>query len=185
MKAHFLLFEGFSGFEFIYPAFTLRNVDKITIGNSESPILSEERIKFYPDTHIKDVQVDDIDILIIPGGNALQHLKEGSMIQKLLKELHIRNKIIAAVCGAPVLLANTDILDRKNFTAGGGELPEGWQKNFTTGQYVKDELVIDGNIITAKAVAIAKFAIAIGKKLNLFKSIEEENREYQMLLNNL
>ncbi|NHK32913.1 MAG: DJ-1/PfpI family protein [Asgard group archaeon] len=184
MKAHFLLFEGFSGFEFIYPAFTLRKIDKITIGINESPILSEERVKFYPDIHIKDVKADDIEILIIPGGNALQHLKDGSMIQKLLKELHAKNKIIAAVCGAPVLLANTDILDGKKFTAGGGELPDNWQKNFTKGQYVKDELVVDGNIITAKAVAIAKFAITIGKKLNLFKSDEEEKREYQMLSDN-
>ncbi|NHJ38856.1 MAG: DJ-1/PfpI family protein, partial [Asgard group archaeon] len=170
MKAHFLLFNGFSGFEFIYPAFTLRNIDKITIGLNESPILSEEKVKFYPDIHIKDVIIDDIDILIIPGGNALQHLKEGSMIQKLLISLNAKKKVIAAVCGGPVLLSNTGILEGKEFTAGGGELPDNWQKNFTTGQYVKDELVIDDNIITAKGHAIAKFAIAIGKKMNIVKS---------------
>jgi putative intracellular protease/amidase len=184
MKAHFLIFEGFSGFEFIYPAFTLRKIDKIIIGISENPILSEERIKFYSDIHIKDVKAEDIEVLIIPGGNALQHLKDGSMIQKLLSELHDKNRIIAAICGAPVLLANTDILDRKKFTAGGGELPENWQKNFTKGHYVKDVLVIDGNIITAKAIAVAKFAVTIGKKMNLFKSKEEEEREYQMLSDN-
>ncbi|NHJ46303.1 MAG: DJ-1/PfpI family protein [Asgard group archaeon] len=181
MKAHFLLFEGFSGFEFICPAFTLRNVEKVTIGLSKNPILSEERIKFFADIIVDDVNADDIEILIIPGGNALQHLKDGSKIQELLEKLHGKNRIIAAVCGGPVLLANTDILEGKKFTAGGGELPENWQKNFTKGQYVKDELAVDGNIITAKAVALAKFAIAIGKKLNLFKNKEEEDREYHML----
>lgn len=99
----------------------------------------------------------------------------------MLNTLHSKGKIIAAICGGPVLLANTNILENKRFTAGGGELPESWQKNFTKGIYVNDEIVVDDNIITAKGVAVASFAIEIGKKLGIFPNDEIAQNEYNLI----
>lgn len=180
MKVYFLLFDGFSGFEMMWPAFVFRNTHPKTIGEKKL-IISEENLRFYPDILIADLDFESIDVLIIPGGSALQHLKDGSQIQSLLEKVHKKRAIIAAICGAPVLFANTSILDNKKFTAGFGELPDHWQKNFTKGEYIIQDVVVDGNIITAKGIAVARFAVEIGKKAGLFKDEEEEKKTYKML----
>ncbi len=181
INSYFLLFKDFSGYEMIFPAFILRKTNVITVSEKKERIVSEETLNFTPDMSINEIDVDKVDVLVIPGGNTHQHLKKGSAIQTLLEQLHSKKKLIAAICGGPVLLANTDILENKNFTAGGGELPESWQKNFTEGNYVKEDVVVDGNVITAKGVAVAKFAVTIGKQLGIFSSKEDEKREYEMI----
>jgi 4-methyl-5(b-hydroxyethyl)-thiazole monophosphate biosynthesis len=182
MKSYFLFYNGFSGYEMVFPAFILRRTEIITVGLHKGVIKSEETMNYRADIHISELNADDVDAFIIPGGSALQHLQEGSILQSKLNELNQKQKIIAAICGAPVLLANTEALVGKKFTAGGGELPENWQKNFTTGEYVTDELVIDGNLITAKGIACGSFAVAIGKKMNVFKDEEHEKREAKLIM---
>ncbi|MHA1502631.1 MAG: DJ-1/PfpI family protein [Candidatus Heimdallarchaeota archaeon] len=182
MKSYFLFYNGFSGYEMVFPAFILRKTEVITVGLHEGVIKSEETMNYRADMHISELNTDDVDVFIIPGGSSLQHLQDDSVLQKKLNELNQKQKIIAAICGAPVLLANTEALKGKKFTAGGGELPENWQKNFTTGEYVTDELVIDGNLITAKGIACGSFAIAIGKKMGVFEDEEHAQREAEMIM---
>ncbi len=165
----------------IFPAFILRNTNILTVGLEKGPIKSEETLNFTPDLTLNELETDKVDIFIIPGGSALQHLQEGSKLQSILNELHSKGKIIATICGGPVLLANTNVLENKRFTAGGGELPEHWQKNFINGIYVSEEVVIDGNLITAKGAAVASFAIEIGKKLGIFPNEETAQKEYNLI----
>ncbi|MBN1330872.1 MAG: DJ-1/PfpI family protein [Candidatus Heimdallarchaeota archaeon] len=181
INTYFLLYKGFSGYEMIFPAFILRNTNILTVGLEKGSIKSEESLNFTPDLTLSQLDIDHVDIFIIPGGSALQHLHEGSEIQAVLNKLHLKRKIIAAICGGPILFANTNILENKRFTAGGGELPEHWQKNFTTGTYVNDEIVIDDNLITAKGIAVATFAIEIGKKLGIFSNSEIAQKEYNLI----
>jgi len=181
MNSYFLLYDGFSGYEMVFPAFILRKTNVKTVGLKDGRIISEENMGYTPDFHISEINVDDVDIFIIPGGSALQHLNDNSLLPKLLNELHSKNKVIAAICGGPVLLANTSVLENKRFTAGGGELPENWQKNFTKGKYVIEDVVVDENIITAKGVAVASFAVAIGKKMGIFSSAEQEKQNYELI----
>jgi len=183
MKSYFLLYNGFSGFEMVFPAFILRKTEVITVGLHEGDIKSEETMNYRADIHITELNVDDVDVFIIPGGNSLPHLQNDSILQKTINELTKKQKLIAAICGAPVLLSNTDALVGKKFTAGGGELPEDWQKNFTSCEYVTDEIVVDGNLITAKGIACGSFAIAIGKKLGVFKDEEHEKFEANLIMN--
>lgn len=179
----YLLFDGFSGLELMFPAFVLRKQKIQTIGLHKGPIIGEENIHFYPDITLMDLNESNLDALILPGGSAIQHLEEGSLLQKKLEIIHQKSILIAAICGSPVLLANTSILKGKKFTAGySGDLPEHWQKNFKQGEYLgKEDVVIDGNIITAKGIAVVKFAIAIGKELDIFQNQEEEQNTYNML----
>ncbi len=136
------------------------------------------------DILITDLDVDNVDAFIIPGGSALKHLKDGSPLQEKLNQLNDKGKIIASVCGGPVLFANTNILENKRFVVGGDhKLPENWMKPFTTGTLVNEDVVIDGNLITAKMEAIVSFAIAIGRELKIFANEEEEKRTFKMLQN--
>ena len=181
MNSYFLLYDGFSGYEMVFPAFVLRKTEVKTIGLKKGRIISEENMGYSPDFHISEVNVDEIVVLIIPGGSALQHLNDNSPLIPLFEELNSKGKVIAAICGGPVLLSNTSVLDNKKFTAGGGELPEHWQKNFVSGIYVKEDVVVDNNLITAKGVAVASFAIAIGSKMGVFSTKEEEEKTYKLI----
>ena len=170
--------------ELSFPAFILRKTNIVTVGLEKGPVISEEKLKYLPDILLDDMDVDKVDAFIIPGGSALKHLKDGSILQEKLNQLNEKNVLIASVCGGPVLFTNTNILDNKRYTVGGDHpLPEHWLKPFTTGTFVNEDVVIDDNLITAKMEAIVSFAIAIGKKLGLFTSEEEEKRSYKMLQN--
>lgn len=184
MNTYFLLYDSFSGFELSFPAFVLRNTNLVTVGLEKGPITSEEKLKYMPDIFLADMDVDKVDAFIIPGGSALKHLKDGSLLQEKLNQLNEKGKIIASVCGGPVLFSNTTILENKRYVVGGDhKLPENWMKPFTTGTLVNEDVVVDGNLITAKMEAIVSFAIAIGKELNIFANEEEEKRTFKMLQN--
>lgn len=176
-----LIYKDFSCYEMSFSAFILRRTNITTVGLSKESIKSEENITFTPDISLSELDINEVDVFIIPGGSALQHLKKDSALQNTIEKLHSKRKVIASICGGPVLLANTGVLSDKKFTAGGGELPEHWQSNFTEGIYVKEPVVIDGNIITAKGKAVASFAIAIGKKLGIFQDDEQAQKEYRMI----
>jgi len=104
LNTYFLLYDSFSGFELSFPAFVLRNTNLVTVGLEKGPITSEERLKYMTDILITDLDVDNVDAFIIPGGSALKHLKDGSPLQEKLNQLNDKGKIIASVCGGPVLL---------------------------------------------------------------------------------
>ncbi|MHA1555880.1 MAG: DJ-1/PfpI family protein [Candidatus Heimdallarchaeota archaeon] len=112
-------------------------------------------------------------------------LEKGPIVsEEKLNQLNEKGKIIASVCGGPVLFSNTTILENKRYVVGGDhKLPENWMKPFTTGTLVNEDVVVDGNLITAKMEAIVSFAIAIGKELNIFANEEEEKRTFKMLQN--
>lgn len=184
MNVYFFLYDGFSGLELAFPAFVLRKTNHVTVGLQKGFVISEENMKYTADISLAEMNIDEVDAFIIPGGSALQHLKDGSQIQEILNQLDKRNKVIASVCGGPVLFTNTSILDNKRYTVGGDHpLPEHWLKHFKTGTYVNEDVVIDGNLITAKMEAIVGFAISIGKALGIFANEEEEKRTYKMLQN--
>jgi|GEM_PF-6118917 len=50
---------------------------------------------------LKNIDIDEIDLLVIPGGEA-KNIYNNSFLDELLIRLNEKKKIIAAICAAPV-----------------------------------------------------------------------------------
>lgn len=115
-------------------------------------------IKF--DRTADQVKVSDYDAVFIPGGAwNPDNLRYDKDVIKFIQDFNKSDKLIAAICHAPVVLASADILKGKKLTGY-------WNiqvdlKN--AGAAVTDEpVVVDGNIITSRhPIDVADFSKAV------------------------
>ena len=116
-----------------------------------------------PDMLISDIKPDQWDAIILIGGTGASMYWEDISIHSMLNEAVKQNKIVGAICIAPVTLANAGILSGKKATVFGSE--EGKLKDKGAECTGKD-VQRDGNIITASGPPAAKnFGNAITQAL--------------------
>jgi protease I len=101
-----------------------------------------------PDLTLEEVDTDDYDALVLPGGVAnpdKMRLQERAV--EIVTEFMEDDKIVAAICHAPWLLVEADVVDGRRMTS--------WPSLRTdlenAGADVIDEaVVIDANLITSR-----------------------------------
>ena len=120
-------------------------------------------ITIQTDIQIKDVNVDDLDMIVLPGGwGGTNALAEDVNVQSILKEMDAKGKNIGAICAAPFALNKAGVL-KHNFTC----YPSVEKKIREEGYMGDKEMVVqDANVMTSRGVGTALyFALAIVKKL--------------------
>lgn len=169
MNTYIFIYEGFVGFETIFTGMLMKSKgDIITVSNDYSTICSYEGFKYIPDKLLGNINIDDVDLFIIPGGNP-EELMDNVELHRVLKNLNNRGKVIGAICAAPVHLAKAGILNNRNYTSSIQEDNE----LFSSSNFIDKDVVVDKNIITAKGNAYLDFAFEIGKIFDVFESEEE------------
>ena len=124
-------------------------------------VLGANGITIKADTSIKNVIVDDFDMMVLPGGWGGTHaLAENARVQELLREFKAK-KIVGAMCAAPFALKQAGVLGER-YTAYPGAVDE-----IDHPGYVADEKVVeDGNVMTSQGPGTAVcFGLAIVKRL--------------------
>ena len=125
----------------------------------------EKADKITPDMTLRDVDTEEFDALVIPGGvsNPDKMRLQGRAIQ-IVEEFMDDDKIVAAICHGPWLLVEADVIDGRKATS--------WPSIRTdlenAGAMVVDqEVVVDGNLITSRKPddipAFSKAIIEIGR----------------------
>jgi protease I len=116
-----------------------------------------------PDMLVSDIKVEDWDAIILVGGGGSSVYWDDSLVHSMLKEAVKQDKIVGAICIAPVTLANAGILSGKKATVYSSETQKLEDKGAEcTGKDVER----DGNIVTASGPPAAKwFGEAIAKAL--------------------
>ncbi|MFH1421521.1 MAG: DJ-1/PfpI family protein [Planctomycetota bacterium] len=116
-------------------------------------------MKIEVDKTVDEVNPKDFDCIVFIGGSGAKKLFDNEKILNLAKESVKENKVVAAICLAPSILANAGILEGKNATAFKSE-KENLEKKGA--KFVNKPVVTDGNLITAESPSDAtKFAEAI------------------------
>ena len=139
-------------------------VEVVIAGLQPQVIEGAHGMKFVADISIDDVDVKDFEAVICPGGNpGYVNLRKDHRVLAMIKEAFNSNKLVAAICAAPAVLADAGILRNRNCTIYPGmemELEKGG------GKPRKDLVVEDGNIITSQGPATALlFALRIAERL--------------------
>lgn len=125
-------------------------------------VISSFKIKIKADTYLKNINADDFDVLVLPGGGlGVKNLGESKLVKSIVEDFIKKDKIVAAICAAPSILGKYGYLRDKRYTCYAG-FNEGIDGHFTA-----EECVIDGKIVTARSMKyFAKFAYAILKVLD-------------------
>ena len=134
------------------------NIEAKIAAVEELLTVGAHNIKIQADCKIEDINSDDFDMIVLPGGlpNAFT-LAENNKVQSLLKEFKEKKKKIAAICAAPYALHKADVLN-KNFTC----YPSFEEKIRLNGYHNNDSIVIDNDVITSRGPATAMvFALEI------------------------
>ncbi|MFA5110855.1 MAG: type 1 glutamine amidotransferase domain-containing protein [Desulfobaccales bacterium] len=104
----------------------------------------------YPvtvDQAITDVNVEDFDAVVIPGGYAPDHMRRHPGMVKFVREMALGQRVVAAICHGPWMLASAEVVAGKKVTcffAIKDDLVH-------AGAIYQDaEVVVDGNLITSR-----------------------------------
>lgn len=173
MKICVYYYDGFVEFEIVHVCCALGKF--LTAVAVENKIYTSiERQKFLPDITLSELNPDDVDIFVIPGGNPAQEY-ENTALQEFLFRLNEKGKIIAGICGGAEIMAFFGLLDGKRATgdtAGFVVTPQN-KHIFEKINVVNLDVVRDGNLITAMGQAYCEFAVEIQKAAGVFATEEE------------
>ncbi|HCW04666.1 MAG TPA: DJ-1 family protein [Clostridium sp.] len=178
-KLLLFLAEGFEEIEALTVVDVLRRaeveVDMCSL--SEEYVNGAHNIKVKSDLHLDDLDQNNYDGLILPGGPGTDNLKNNVRVVQLVKDFYMNGKLTAAICAAPIVLAEAGIVNGHNITS----YPT--VQNFLDNSIYKEEaVVLDNNILTSRGPATAlPFAFAILEALGLNE--ESEKLKEDMLYN--
>ena len=151
------LISGFEEIEAISVVDILRRAEfnVVTAGIPGTMVEGDNGVKIMADKMLKDVNPDEFDAVVLPGGRGSPNLERSEKVMSILKSFNEKEKLIAAICFSPVLLAKKGILKDRRATVYPGrerDLPK------PRGERV----VVDGNIITSQGPGTAmEFALKI------------------------
>jgi protease I len=147
--------KNFRDEEFEEPYKILSKIANITIASSslkEAKGMLGKVVK--PNITINDVDVRKYDAVIFVGGSGATEYFENDIALEIARKAYENNKIIGAICIAPVILANSGILNGKKATVWNGEFVKILKEKGAI--YTGNDVEIDGKIITANGPNAAK-----------------------------
>ena len=152
-KILILLENGVEDSEFIYPYYRFQEEGykmEIVAPNAKKEYIGKHGVPFTSELSPTEVNLDDYDALIIPGGQAPDRMRIHRDLVELVSEAHSKGKVIAAVCHGPQMLIEADIIRGKSATSWFSVRTD--LKN--AGAKVVDEAaVVDGNLVTSRSPA--------------------------------
>ena len=150
MKFLAIIFNGFEELEAMAPFALLRRAGAdLTIASNNITVTGAHNLSLTDISPMNEINIDDYDVLIIPGGAHYKYMQTSDFVSLLINEFHKNNKWICAICAAPTLLGNLGLLKGKNYTCF-----TSMNKDFG-GNYTDNGVEVDGKLITAKSVAFS------------------------------
>ena len=132
---------------------------KVSI-NDKPEVTSSHEITFRTDTTIKELNFDEYDMLILPGGvPGTPNLRACEPLMEQVVSFYKKGKQIAAICAAPGIFAELGLLKGIPATCN----PTRDQLLIDSGALLShDTVVVSGNIITSRSMGTAvPFGLAI------------------------
>lgn len=161
--------QKFRDEEYIEPKEILEQAgfEIITASTVVGEIYGKIKIRAVSDILVKDINPDDYEAVVFIGGPGASIYFNDGFVHNLIKVFLKSGKIVAAICIAPVILANAGILKGKKATV----FPDGADALIKGGaQYTAKNVENDGNILTGNGPQSAKeFAKFLINMLNKHK----------------
>jgi 4-methyl-5(b-hydroxyethyl)-thiazole monophosphate biosynthesis len=182
MKILVPLAPGFEEIEAvtIIDVFRRAGLDVVSACLQENPVTGSHGIAIHADTSLMAVDSASLGAVVLPGGMpGSKNLKDSPEILSLVRELHGRGAIVAALCAAPIVLGHAGILKGKKATC-----YPGFEGQLAGAEYIPGPFIVDGAIITGRGPGCAiPFALKIVEAIKggrHFESLRDDMQVYWM-----
>lgn len=153
------LAHGFEEIEATCPIDLLRRAEVEVLTAScedDLTVIGRSGIPVRADGFLADLSPEHFDMLVLPGGPSVFEMRKKPCLIELIKTFASQDKPIGAICAAPLLLHDADLLGNTSFTAHGTVVEE--LEMMREDQAV----VIDGRFITSRGAGTAvEFGLAL------------------------
>lgn len=173
-----LMAPGFEEVEFCTPIDILRrlNLPVVTASVGAREVKSARGISMRADILLHDVDASEIGSIILPGGAGAWVLRDTPEVLRLVRMVHEKNGLVAAICAAPIALRAAGVLDGKRATAYPADEIIAAVSEVATITHAPVER--DGNIITGRGPGAAfEFGFAIGAYFGMGRQVETLRKE--------
>lgn len=165
-KIVILAAPGFEEIELFAPLDILRRLgfEVILAGVQAELVTGAHHATIQTDTTLDKIQPHTVDAVILPGGAGSWVLRDSPAVMHFIQEVHAAGHLVAAICAAPIALAQAGLIRGKRVTAYPAEpVYQALQEAILEKH---QDLVLDGHIMTAKGPGAAMlFGYAIGEYL--------------------
>jgi protease I len=153
--------DDFEDLELFHPMYLLQEegIRTIVIGLTKDPIKGKKGYTIKPNASIDEVNAENFDFLVVPGGKSPEKLRLNNKILKFVKDFDTQGKPIAAICHAGQVLASAGIVRNRTLKCVAGIRDD----MINAGAYYADKaVVIDGNLVTSRVPSdLPEFARAM------------------------
>jgi len=161
VKACVLLAEGFEDVEAITPIDFLRRagVEVTVTGVTGATVSSGHQLKVLTDAVAADINPEDYDAVIIPGGMpGAENIHKSGTTNGIIRNMLNSGKLVAAICAAPaVVLEPLGVLSGKKVTC-----YPGFESKLGQAIFLEERVVQDDNLITSRGPGTAaEFSLAV------------------------
>ena len=170
---HVVVFDGYADWEPGHALAELRRSGKRTVrtvGFSTESVVSMGGLRVLPDIALSDVRPDDVELLILPGGDMWQSESYPRVaLESLVTALVERDTPVAGICAGTVALARARVLDDRRHTSNMQVyLPQYAPEYAGQANYIERPAVRDRHVITASGLSPVDFARDIFAELSVF-----------------
>lgn len=148
------LADGFEEIEALCPVDIMRRagLTVTTVGIGKKEIIGSHGICVISDVADTDLEFEDIDLILLPGGMpGTKNLDASETVHRAIDLALEQNAYIAAICAAPMILGKRGLLNGKSAVC----YPS-FEEYLIGAQIPNDKtLVVDGKIITAKGMGVS------------------------------
>jgi putative intracellular protease/amidase len=160
-KCALFLFDGYADWEPALAITGLKNYGGFSITSFSANgdvVTSMGGLKIMPEKALDEIEPNEFDLLMLPGGEVWEQGGNKEIIP-LLQAFTATDKIIAAICGATVMLASLGILDKIPHTSNGLEYVKQLSPEYKGASFYEEAPCVKaGNIITANGAGMIEFA---------------------------
>jgi 4-methyl-5(b-hydroxyethyl)-thiazole monophosphate biosynthesis len=163
-RACVVLAEGFEEIEAVTVIDVLRRAEVYVelVAASAQNVQGAHGLDFYASMGVEEALENQWDAVICPGGLPGSHnLQSTPLVLQLLRTQKARGGIIAAICAAPIVLAEAKVLAGVRVTC-----YPGFEDQLGKVSYCEDDVVDDNDVITSRGVGTAlKFALKLVERI--------------------
>ncbi len=149
MKCLIISADNFEDVELLVPYYRMieEGIETDIASISRGKIKGKKGHEVEVNKAFEEINPEDYDILIIPGGKAPEAIRSNPIVQKIAKYFFRQKKLIAAICHGPQVLINAGLLNGKHSTC----YPSVVDELKKAGAIYEDKkVVVDKNLITSR-----------------------------------
>lgn len=149
MRALFISADRYEDLELLVPYYRFLEEDiKVDIASiKKGPIKGKHGYEIDATRTLTEVNQDDYDILVLPGGSAPEAVRKEPKAVELARDFFLKGKPVAAICHGPQILITAGLLRGRRATCYRTVVEE---LKAAGAHYEDKEVVVDGNLVTSR-----------------------------------